>query len=412
VNRLDFVSDLRIRLTKTRQTFKAVRCLFSSYVRLERAFQLFGLALIGSLSLVMLTFSAARDSRQLISLPPPWQQKTFVNAFNLESYSFPQAANGYLWSFRERLTDNERHAIRIISLQDERVTDIPFGPKDAGTLWVNDVTITADHEVLVGGSSSAGDGQLANFVVKLDFVGNVLGVFDIGSLEPGRVCSDTQGGFWTIGQDKNAETSNSNYDMLRKYSSAGVLLKSYLASDAVYSQLVPRSLENKNAYDLNLIRRFHDPERSPGNIFLVCGNSSVGAYISQTKTWVEVTDDRVLQTWTVALPAKSTGVTGVVLLNERRVYASMRIFSKDGKGDFMRGLYALQFSQDGTASWATVDGALMSRASIPEGFARLVGRDGPSLVYLRNGYATINGTMFCCSPGYYSGNPPLFWSRP
>jgi hypothetical protein len=210
-----------------------------------------------------------------------------------------------------------------------------------------------------------------------------LSTIDLGSYTAERVCSAANDTFWTFGQQLDGEgvASRFAYDMLRNYGYDGKLLRSYLSRSTLPASILD----------------FHPT----GSVFgsgvdyaaLSCGVESVGLFMGRpVRQWVEV--DMVsgtLQHWNVdALSGGS--FTGLTLVNKHMVFASVlmsRSFASPSVAP-TRGLAVLSIRPgDAGASWAPV----ADPGSQPT-FARLLGRDGTSLVHLRGFQSPVSPVLY------------------
>ncbi len=300
-----------------------------------------------------------------VSLPAPWKQVQAPEVFS-RNRSFPRAGNGYLLSFTRQVSQRHASVVALTSLADGRKKTLAFRFPEPETV-VEDAAVAGDGHILLAVSYvQAVDAKARNFVVELDQSGQAVSTVDLGSYALERICAAPDGTFWTMGQEREAEQSanRTDYALLRNYALSGELRGSYFHTN----QFPP---------DVN----FHQEGHAPA--YLGCGDVSVGAYVRlpYTAYWVEVqTGTGVEHQWKVAT-IPSSRMTGLTLLSEHTVYAS---FITKGRE---RGLYGLTLGAQGTASWARI-------RSDTGSFARLLGRDGPSLVYV--------GTA----------GPGIYWSRP
>ena len=131
----------------------------------------------------------------------------------------------------------------------------------------------------------------------------------------------------------------------------------------------------------------------PEKILLRCAEASVGVYVGPG-TWFEVQlADGSTQLLRVKHPVTPSNITGLALAGSHEVYASFG--STQGKSASapagQRGLYALDLNGQ-KPTWVPFEGTVQPSGT-PQGFGRLIGRDGSSLVYMRNGAIGQDGAQ-------------------
>lgn len=347
---------------------------------------------------------------QATVLEAPWTQKVLADAFS-PNRSFPQIGNGNLWTFRRAFSAANDNAIFLASLGGGESKAVPFRLHGASRTWIDDVTVSPTRSILVAGAYIRADSSSeSRFIAQLDLAGNTLSTVDLGPYEAERICAASDGTIWTFGQEWSAEAKGASYAMLRNYSVDGQILRSYLQRRDL--PLPP----------FNLSTRFHQMGMRRGRTFLRCGDKSVGAYLAPARIWYEVNlSTGNGQSWPVVTHSNESGlagrkpgssgriITGLALLGEHEVYASIAFVEK--QEEFVpRGLYRLRLGPDANARWELVQGTRASDGI--HSVARLVGRDGSSLVYVLAGSNSPDGLPLCCSRQYFDGHPPLFWSKP
>jgi hypothetical protein len=323
-------------------------------------------------------------------LSPPWQQQAMGGI--TPQRTIPKIEHGYLLQFMPHVKDGPAAGmIHWNSLATQRQGDLSFWLPGASEIWLNDVGATPDGNILVAGTyAESGQNSVNNFLAWVDPAGTILQTVNPGSYEPERVCATNDGNIWTLGQDWGAQA---DYNMVRKNSSSGEVLGSFLSRLSF-----PRVSFDLGTYTHS--QPAHPVQTPPGRTYLVCGNASVGAYVGPALTWFEISlMDGSSQRFHVPPPAPFSWITGIALRQPHEVYASFdtRIQSESvGPSLRQRGLYALSVRGQ-AANWEPFDGSV-GPAEAAGGFARLDGRDGPNLVYARN--KTVSA----------DGSPVLFWS--
>jgi len=349
------------------------------------------------------------------SFPTAWQSKAVPSAFSssLRFATFPVLANGYLLS----------HA-RVVKTQDSPVvflTSIASGEQRVFPLRIPGVTAvriehgavtTSGRVLLVGSYSRSGQGAavlhdfattpgatgIYNFVARLDSIGALEQIFDLGDYTATRVCASADGSFWTVGEVWPEETragKPADYPILRHFNSSGTYLGGY----------VPRSSITRGGGVPN-----YRANVSNGRLpFLACSDQSVGAYLPRNPsgyTWVEVD----LSTGSVTRQIVTNNpagllVDGLVAPSAGTIFASFIRGPKaslpevdaspSSRGQILQmpGIYKLSLGA-GKSNWQLVSGS-------PAGGTTLLGLDGASVV-------TIAATKSETRPGN-SVAPVLSW---
>ena len=91
-------------------------------------------------------------------------------------------------------------------------------------------------------------------------------------------------------------------------------------------------------------------------------------------------------------PVSPSNITGLALAGTHEVYASFARVQGNSPGSSagQHGLYALDLSGQ-APTWEPFQGSVQPLGT-PQGFGRLVGREGSSLVYMSNGGLAQDGT--------------------
>jgi hypothetical protein len=315
-------------------------------------------------------------------------------------YSFPRVGNGYLWSFKSVSDNKEGFALEVSSLQGEQRIHVAFWLDGAQKIWIDDAVVLTNRRILIAGlESRPGEiAQLTRFLAIIGFDGKIERFIDTGTYEPERVCTDAKDHLWSFGQDKVAESQGVAYDALRLYSSSGKLIKSYIPNQDVAS----------TAFDLGAHLDDARTVGRPATVFLSCSKSGVGIYVSATRSWIflSAVEDTV-QSWQGDLPGRPAGLTGLVLMDDGQVYASIRVFDKTSHAEVSRGLYNLHIEDKGFATWMPIEDTVTT-VSAPFGFGKLLGSYQDNLIYLRNGADTSKPEQVCCTSQFYLTQPPIY----
>jgi hypothetical protein len=320
-------------------------------------------------------------------LPPSKQQMVGQSAIST-TRTFPSVASGYLISFSRTANPSRPNLVSLTSLSTAQERQVSISWPSANPVTLLDATVLAgSSNILVAGTSTASTNAAAqNFVATIGPSGNILSTINLGPYTAERVCSASDGTFWTFGQQLAGEgiASGFAYDMLRNYRVDGTLRRSFLSRGTLGAQILD----------------FHPG----GSVFgrdtdyaaQSCGLESVGIFMGRpVRQWIEI--DMAtgnLQRWSVDA-LKGGSFTGLTLITKNAVFASVLMNPPPGNPSATpkRSLAVLDIHPaDGGASWTPV--ADTGSQLI---FVRLLGRDGTSLVHLRG-------------PQTPAVTPVLYWS--
>ena len=325
------------------------------------------------------------------SLPLPSQQQSFPGAF-ATGRVFPVIANGYLLSFNRTITPGKSGSIYLTALANGQQATVPLQIPGAAKIRIESGTVSTDGTIVVAGSYglSANSTSDVNFIAKLGLSGSMAGVFNLLDYTPERVCSESDGSIWTLGQVwADEDSGNSGYSLLRHYNSSGALVAQYF----------PRSL-----MPMQPKVNYHARVAGRNYAFLECGASSVAAYVGKGTAgflWFEVDlNSGTTFAWTVAAPVGGV-INGIVLLSEHTAFASVNT----------GGLYRLTAGASGATTWTpvpiTVPAASGGTTTIFSGanaISTLLGHDGTNLSYLKGPLTPIVGQS---DP---QGDTTIYWS--
>jgi hypothetical protein len=323
--------------------------------------------LVGSIVFVVGVWSlAAAQTLSPTSLPEPSRRFALTNTFS-HSRAFPAFSNGYVVSFPRVFNKRQPGVFLVTSLASMQRERVPFRLPDAAEVRVDGVAATPTRHLLVAGSyDRTEEASPVNFLARVDFRGTLVSLTDLGAFGAARVCSTGDDTAWVLGQDWSDEARATignqpigAYDMLRQYGPSGRLKRSFLPR---------KSLPQGAVIDLHPVGKYYGRDVTPA--FLSCGDASVGAYVGYGREplWFEVPAKGQAARFKVRDIPQSR-ISGLTLLSPGAVYASFGLHKGSG---FLRGLYRLVPETNGTATWTRLN---------TQGFALLLGRDGPDLIY-------------------------------
>jgi hypothetical protein len=320
-----------------------------------------------------------------IILPQSRQQKSFPQEFSYSKTSFPTVSNGFLVSFSRTIEKQDpRKGIFITALNSGQRQGIPFWIDGASVIHLDSVAISSDAFLYVGGSYLIGasdddrnnfvrgginDLKQTNFIAKVDQSGAILFVKNLGDYTPEKICTTPDGNLWSFGQSMEKERTKigqqQEYLMLRRFSSDGDLISSYLKRSSVEGKVSTN---------------YRAKTGGAGAAFIVCGGSTVGAFLqgpgSLMWTKVDIKSGDVAQVKVRNPPG--TVPTGVTIVDNGDVYASFRtvVVSPGSPPQYMAPLGIFRISRDKQPRWDSV-----SSADASTHYSALLGHDGSYLVH-------------------------------
>jgi hypothetical protein len=314
---------------------------------------------------------------QTTSLQAPWQKKAFGDAFSLAERIFPRIDHGYLLSFRPTIQRASHGDIVLQSLVTGETRQLTFWFGGASEIHIAAASINkAEERVYVAGSYvRQADIAVTDFIAELDLTGHIVRTFGLGLYRPRRICAADDGTLWTLGQvlNENGEDSGAASGMLRNYSVNGQLLNAYLPGSEF--PVVSRNIAKKS------------------RVFLSCGDESVGVYLGPARRWIEIPfGGGAAQQWQIEPPQSAPTMTHLTLLGKGTVYASFR----NRESSASNAIYGINRGPNGEVRWTRISQKL--RVGAKAVGKVLMGRDGPSVVYLERTSSELN--------------PTLYWSKP
>jgi hypothetical protein len=265
--------------------------------------------------------------------------------------------NGYVFSFRPSVRQAGEDDLIVASPAKGQDYQLGFSVPGMSETRISDVSVGPEGQVyIVGSAIKAGDVTVRGFLSNLDLTAHGSTVF-FDEYKPERVCVAGDGTLWVLGQPLNAELANTPSGMLRNYTAQGELRSEFLP--ALNFPVVARNVGKRS------------------QIFLSCGEESVGVYLGPARLWVEIAYGEVLAEQRHVDPPQSSVMSRLVLVHKGEVLASFRDRLPDGQLGRVNHFYRLR----SPVSWESINGGETSNASnVP---ARvLLGRDGDSVVYL------------------------------
>ena len=289
----------------------------------------------------------------------PLKRDRIRNMISIER-SFPRMENGYVFSFRPSVRQAGEDDLIVASPAKGQDYQLGFSVPGMSETRISDVSVGPEGQVyIVGSAIKAGDVTVRGFLSNLDLTAHGSTVF-FDEYKPERVCVAGDGTLWVLGQPLNAELANTPSGMLRNYTAQGELRSEFLP--ALNFPVVARNVGKRS------------------QIFLSCGEESVGVYLGPARLWVEIAYGEVLAEQRHVDPPQSSVMSRLVLVHKGEVLASFRDRLPDGQLGRVNHFYRLSMDRS-PVSWESINGGETSNASnVP---ARgLLGRDGDSVVYL------------------------------
>jgi hypothetical protein len=276
-------------------------------------------------------------------------------------------------------------------------------PPNTASVFLTSVDIGLNSRLAFAGKSTSADGSSSPFIGFSGLDGANPVFYDTKEYEATKIAAADDGSVWTVGAARPDISTVSgktvmkwtNYDMLRHYSSTGVLMDHYLprwGTLTAYAAIATDSTGSKASglYDsTGSVQSTTDEQvsgyvgawnprrevflKSSGLHTILLDGVNHLIYIWDAKTHSLASFPIVGQT----LPI----ITGVVLLETGEVLASLR--SSESISGSMRGLFNLAQQSSGSSyEWQEIRGTLNKGHALRK-FNSLLGRDDDSFVYSR-----------------------------
>jgi hypothetical protein len=271
------------------------------------------------------------------------------------------------------------------------------------------VDISAAGKLLFSGQAAMETGRPLFFIGGGDLDGTKQRYFSTGDYRASQVVAADDGSIWAIGAERatistddagKRTTQWSNYDMLRHYTASGALQEHFLprwegnvahwartedaAGNATWAAQDRDGLPTTTTLD-QASSGVRDGWKTSRQVFLRSSGTVTVLY--------DAIQDRICKSDATAntFACKSVSdtatdmmsITGFALFPNGDILASMK---SDGPNrNALRGLYRLAPRTDGSGvKWSPVSGSLNNSVA-PDNFLYLLGTDGNSLVYRRQG---------------------------
>jgi hypothetical protein len=245
--------------------------------------------------------------------------------------------------------------------------------KDAYSVSITDAAVDRAGGLVVSGGTQNQAGAIANFIASIGTDGCLSQVIRTTPFLPIYVCAAEDGTVWSYGFDRDEEG--------RRIESS-LMLRQYSFDKGQLRAMADRAALNSAGWIL-------DHGRYSGEISLRCNSQEVGLYNGGSGEWLEFDfgTSKLKVAKVDPLPSpKTMQITGFALTEAGDIFVSLH----DRSGSPPRsGLFRLEFDSTGLGSWIPVKntvGAYLRGGPIE----RLLGADGPDLVYSRD----LEGTAY------------------
>jgi hypothetical protein len=310
-------------------------------------------------------------------LNPPFREIGFVQMDG--KHSTPRYDHGYVIEFNREVSLSGVPVV-VYETAVQRVSTVKVWSKQAKTIWLASASVgTPDHLVLSGRMATM-NGATHSFLAFFGALQDEEVTFTwTDPYLPTQVCQAPDGSVWTIGAElpgTQNSVSTESYFVLRHYSGSGKLLQQMIPSSTLH-----RNLRSAWSQDTQIYLRMSD------SVLLLYDGLNRRIYLYDTSV------DR-LSSWDLARTDEDLSITGVVILGNGDLYATM----KNGLSgpESLNALFVMHLPpSSGVATWLAVAG---TRGHGLSGALRLLGADGSDLVYDR---APLSQKVI-----------PLLWSSP
>ena len=283
----------------------------------------------------------------------------------------PQWDGGYII---HREFDKDPSVVTMYDRNGKKVLEGRLEPQAFAKVSLRAAGATQTGGILAVGGGTMTDGSIQGFIAKTDLAGRTVQSVRTSRYSPHQVCEVTDGTVWTLGYDLNFHDSpDADKNVLDHYSFEKGLLGSFVSIDSI-------------SKSPDVILHIDSPRKS----FLRCGKDHVSVLFWSAGQYIEInaSNGRLVR-WTVAAPVAGEEATGFAVIEDERIFVSLRGFSeKDNR--VTCGLYELKARPEASvATLLGVEGTLTTydRNSVPpdEAFDRLWGADGNEIVVHRYG---------------------------
>jgi hypothetical protein len=245
--------------------------------------------------------------------------------------------------------------------------------KDANSVSITDAAVNRAGNFVISGGTESQAGAIANFIASIGNDGRLSQVIRTTPFLPIYLCAAEDGTVWSYGMDRDEEGKGIEKSLrLRQYSFDKGQLRAML-----------------DVSTLNMSGWTLPRGRYPGEISLRCNSQKLGLYNGRSGEWLEFNfaTDKLKVAKVEPLPSSKTmRITGFAMTEAGDVFVSLHDTSSTTPRS---GLFRLEFDSAGLGSWIPVGntvGPYLHGGPIE----RLLGADGPDLVYTRD----LEGTAY------------------
>lgn len=320
----------------------------------------------------------------------------------------PFYSHGYLIQIKHHTDIRPAPNVFLYNSSGRLEHKIAVWPERANKLYLTSVDVGAGLQMVFAGRVRENNGAAVNFVATADLDGNNTSYFSTGNYLATQIAQADDGSIWSVGAEhaELSETTASwkNYDVLRHYSSTGILLQHFLPRWGPRTAYVVKQATTPN----NIKLRAFDAHDTPIAEYTAPFWGPQGGYTKpstvSTQSWLKVVNDGVvlydgrsgtLYRCGTANPSVTTKgvdiqdtlddlITGFAVSTDGSIYASMRAHNREHP-QTPGGLFKLNLAGSlGLARWSRIRQNEISRLGARKRFV-VFGSDGASIVYGASG---------------------------
>lgn len=325
--------------------------------------------------------------------------------YKTASYSFlrqqgitaPYFSHGYVIQFKRQSIGPGDVNVYLYDSSGNLAHEIAASPKGVTKVFLTSVDVGAGGQLAFVGQAAYADGRQLLFVATSDLDGSNPKYFSTGNYRVSQIAQADDGSIWAVGAERAASYKAgdgsgqkwNNYDILRHYSSVGVLLEHYLprwgpreiayvtaiGDGKGHVTMAARNSEGSvlTQYSPDVSAGYQGAWKGPRQAFLRSAGGYTVLYDGSKRTLYRYTVADGFTSQRVAFDyGKQEQITGFSLSPDGHIYAS--IMNSAPQRSLSLGAFTLSFPPSGSlARWSRISTNI-------QGFA-VLGSDGSAVVY-------------------------------
>ena len=346
---------------------------------------------------------AQQSTGTVPALSAPYQSATLTQISSADA-TFPTFSHGYFIRFVRHNKTAGTPNIYLFGASGELEDQVSVRPPGTAQLFLASVDVGATGRLGFAGTASKADGSMLFFIATSNLDGGGAQYFNTGGYRVTQLALADDGSVWAVGAEQGVALKSGsaitwkwqNYDILRHYNAAGVLLEHFLPRwepNVASVTITPDKFGHGPtlAYDVygnptttnqfdGEIWGYANAWKVSRQAFLKSAGNYTVLYNGSNRTFYRYTLAKGLISQGVAFDyGTQERITGFALSPDGHIYASIK--NSSPQHPFSLGPFTLSSSlSGGSARWSRISREQSTTSANLRGFA-VLGSDGSALVY-------------------------------